>query len=140
MNAAMATTGAMIQNPGVRLALGNESVVRVVDIARTIRGGQRSEKNGGKGGRRARALRGAKNAGAAQACGRYDRTLALRHGLPLRRRWKPEGRMVTVADELDALDPHCEEIRRASAQTRGEKRRPRELSSGRAGYFVETKY
>jgi hypothetical protein len=48
--------------------------------------------------------------------------------------------MVTVADELDALDPHCEEIRRASAQTRGEKRRPRELSSGRAGYFVETKY
>ena len=98
MNAAMATTGAMIQNPGVRPARGNESVVRVVDIARTIRGGQRSEKNGGKGGRRARALRGAKNAGAARACGRYDRTLVLRRGRPLRRRWEPEGRMVTVAD------------------------------------------
>ena len=36
--------------------------------------------------------------------------------------------MVTVADELDALDPHREEIRRAAAQTRGGKRRPRELT------------
>jgi hypothetical protein len=36
--------------------------------------------------------------------------------------------MVTVADELDVLDPRRKKIRQAAAQTQGGKRRPRELT------------